>query len=209
MTRFLVLFALLISELSVPIASAGTAGAPVSGDVSLARLRSVEASEEGANWLAHGRGYAEQRYSPLGQIDNGNVAQLGLAWSFDVGNRFVMQTTPLAIDGVLYFTAAWSVVHALDAKTGEELWRFDPQVPREESYRYCCGFSNRGVAAVLLLRLRFRFRMSLSGAQPPCCPPRSVPGGGGGGWWCVCVWGGPGGSGQSSGHKVLCLKIEK
>ncbi len=147
MTRFLVLFALLISELSVPIASAGTAGAPVSGDVSLARLRSVEASEEGANWLAHGRGYAEQRYSPLGQIDNGNVAQLGLAWSFDVGNRFVMQTTPLAIDGVLYFTAAWSVVHALDAKTGEELWRFDPQVPREESYRYCCGFSNRGVAA--------------------------------------------------------------
>ena len=147
MTRFLVLFALLISQLSVSIARAETAAEPVSGDVSDARLRSVEASGEGANWLAHGRGYGEQRYSPLGQIDNGNVAQLGLAWSFDVGNRFVMQTTPLAIDGVLYFTAAWSVVHALDAKTGEELWRFDPQVPREESYRYCCGFSNRGVAA--------------------------------------------------------------
>jgi len=146
-TRFLVLFALLISQLSVSIARAETAAEPVSGDVSDARLRSVEASGEGANWLAHGRGYAEQRYSPLGQIDNGNVAELGLAWSFDVGNRFVMQTTPLAIDGVLYFTAAWSVVHALDAKTGEELWRFDPQVPREESYRYCCGFSNRGVAA--------------------------------------------------------------
>ena len=147
MTRFLVLFALLISQLSVSIARAETAAEPVSGDVSDARLRSVEASGEGANWLAHGRGYGEQRYSPLGQIDNGNVAELGLAWSFDVGNRFVMQTTPLAIDGVLYFTAAWSVVHALDAKTGEELWRFDPQVPREESYRYCCGFSNRGVAA--------------------------------------------------------------
>ena len=147
MTRFLVLFALLITQMSVPIARAETAGAPVSGDVSDARLRSVKASGEDANWLAHGRGYAERRYSPLDEIDNGNVAELGLAWSFDVGNRFVMQTTPLAIDGVLYFTAAWSVVHALDAKTGEELWRFDPQVPREESYRYCCGFSNRGVAA--------------------------------------------------------------
>ena len=146
-TRYLVFVALLISQLSVSIARAETAAEPVSGDVSDARLRSVEASGEGANWLAHGRGYGEQRYSPLGQIDNGNVAELGLAWSFDVGNRFVMQTTPLAIDGVLYFTAAWSVVHALDAKTGEELWRFDPQVPREESYRYCCGFSNRGVAA--------------------------------------------------------------
>ena len=120
-TRYLVFVALLISQLSVSIARAETAAEPVSGDVSDARLRSVEASGEGANWLAHGRGYGEQRYSPLGQIDNGNVAQLGLAWSFDVGNRFVMQTTPLAIDGVLYFTAAWSVVHALDAKTGEEL----------------------------------------------------------------------------------------
>ena len=96
-TRYLVFVALLISQLSVPIARAEPAGTPVSGDVSDARLRSVEASGEGANWLAHGRGYGEQRYSPLGQIDNGNVAQLGLAWSFDVGNRFVMQTTPLAL----------------------------------------------------------------------------------------------------------------
>ncbi|MFK7896281.1 MAG: PQQ-dependent dehydrogenase, methanol/ethanol family [Myxococcota bacterium] len=106
----------------------------------------AEASEAG-NWLAHGRGYAEKRYSPLAQINNDNVDALGLAWSFEIGNRVAVQTTPLAIDGVLYFTSGWSEVHALDAKTGESLWRFDPEVPRETSYRYCCGFSNRGVAA--------------------------------------------------------------
>ena len=141
------ILALLAGNLIAPSASADPASTVRPETVSDARLRESDVEGEAANWLAHGRGYAEQRYSPLAQIDNDTVADLGLAWSFDVGNRFVMQTTPLAIDGVLYFTSAWSVVHALDAKTGEELWRFDPEVPREESYRYCCGFSNRGVSA--------------------------------------------------------------
>ena len=130
-------------------ADPGTLGGGAS--VSDARLRALDApldpGREAGNWLAHGRGYAEQRYSPLAQIDNGNVGELGLAWTFDVGDREGMQTTPLVIDGTLYFTAGWSVVYALDAKTGREIWRFDPEVPREESHRYCCGFSNRGLAA--------------------------------------------------------------
>jgi quinohemoprotein ethanol dehydrogenase len=113
-----------------------------------ARLRASDQGGEADNWLSHGRGYAEQRFSPLDQIDTNNVERLGLAWSFDTNNKVAMQTTPLVIDGVLYFTAGWSVVHALDAKTGEELWRYDPKVPRTESYRFCCGFSNRGVAAL-------------------------------------------------------------
>ena len=151
--------AILSSLLLVPSVSVGEtrgvkAESSVVTHVTDARLRAADARPNGANprgeaanWLAHGRGYAEQRYSPLDQIDNDNVDELGLAWSFEIGNRLGMQTTPLAIDGALYFTSAWSVVHALDARSGKELWRFDPEVPREESYRYCCGFSNRGVAA--------------------------------------------------------------
>ena len=125
---------------------AGSAGAdrmPVSD----ARLRASDAGLEAENWLSHGRGYAEQRFSPLAQINNETVDQLGLAWSFETGDLGALQTTPVVIDGVLYFTGSWSVVFALDAASGEQLWRYDPQVPREESYRYCCGFSNRGVAA--------------------------------------------------------------
>jgi quinohemoprotein ethanol dehydrogenase len=131
----------LMTALAQPVAAQSSA-------VTDARLRASDAGGEADNWLSHGRGYAEQRYSPLDQINSETVGKLGLAWSFETGNKVAMQTTPLAIDGALYFTAGWSVVHALDAKTGEELWRFDPKVPRDESYRYCCGFSNRGVAAL-------------------------------------------------------------
>ncbi|MGB0621399.1 MAG: PQQ-dependent dehydrogenase, methanol/ethanol family [Myxococcota bacterium] len=112
-----------------------------------ARLRASDTGSEAGNWLSHGRGYAEQRFSPLDQIDTESIGRLGLAWSFDTDDRVALQTTPLVIDGVLYFTAGWSVLYAVDGATGEALWRYDPQVPREESYRFCCGFSNRGVAA--------------------------------------------------------------
>lgn len=103
-------------------------------------------ADESNNWTAYGRDNFEQRHSPLSEINRDNASQLKLAWSFDTGNRAGLQATPLVIDGVMYVTAPWSVLHALDAKTGEELWRFDPQVPREESYRFCCGVVNRGAA---------------------------------------------------------------
>jgi quinohemoprotein ethanol dehydrogenase len=57
-----------------------------------------------------------------------------------------LQGTPLVVDGVMYASAEWSVVYALDARTGEVLWKYDPLVPRETAYKYCCGAVNRGVA---------------------------------------------------------------
>ena len=98
------------------------------------------------NWLTHGRDYGEQRYSPLDQIRQDNVADLGLAWSFDLGTRRGLEATPLVADGVLYATGTWSVVYALDAATGEELWTYDPRVPREKGRDACCDVVNRGVA---------------------------------------------------------------
>ncbi len=114
------------------------------GSVDDARL--VAAAGEPANWLTHGGTYAEQRYSLLDKIDADNVSQLGLAWSYETGTDRGLEATPIVADGVIYATASWSVVFALDAKTGEELWRFDPQVPRDTAAKACCDVVNRGVA---------------------------------------------------------------
>jgi quinohemoprotein ethanol dehydrogenase len=103
-----------------------------------------QASEEG--WPVHGRTPGEQRYSPLDQIDEHNVARLGLAWTYATGTTRGLEATPIVADGVLYATGSWSVVFALDARTGRELWRFDPQVSGEVGARACCDVVNRGVA---------------------------------------------------------------
>src|SRR6185503_12645415 len=89
-------------------------------------------------WLSYGRTYDEQRFSPLAKVDAGNVAQLGLAWYYDLDTAHrVQESTPLVIDGVMYVTSAWSKLFALDAKTGKELWRFDPKVPGEAAVKAC------------------------------------------------------------------------
>lgn len=110
--------------------------------VDAARIGNPAAGE----WLSHGRTYDEQRYSPLERITDKNVAELGLAWSFDLGVPRGAEATPLVAGGVIYITEPWSVVQALDAKTGKPIWRYDPEVPREKAYDACCDVVNRGVA---------------------------------------------------------------
>lgn len=108
--------------------------------------RLVDAANEPENWLTHGGDYAEQRYSSLSSIDEGNVAELGLAWSFDLKTERGVEATPLVADGVMYVSAPFSVVHALDAATGAVHWTYDPNMDRGWSRNVCCGFVNRGVA---------------------------------------------------------------
>ncbi len=98
------------------------------------------------NWPSYGLDYAESRFSRLNQINTANVGELGLAWSYDLESTRGVEATPIVVDGVMYVTASWSVVHALDAVTGEKLWVFDPEVPREFAYKGCCDVVNRGVA---------------------------------------------------------------
>jgi len=113
---------------------------PVTGD------RIVNANAEPQNWLSHGRTYDEQRFSPLYDINESNVAELELAWHFDIATNRSMEATPLVADGVMYVTAAWSVVYALNAGTGELLWKYDPEVPRSWGTYACCDVPNRGAA---------------------------------------------------------------
>ena len=100
-------------------------------------------------WRHHGGNPAETYYSTLDQIDAANVAGLEVAWSWEIpkaGAR--IEATPLIADGVLYATGPFSIVFALDAATGAEIWRWDPGIPTEDrgGPRTCCGDVNRGAA---------------------------------------------------------------
>lgn len=97
------------------------------------------------DWSMHGGSYDEQRFSPLKQINEQNVQKLGLVWSHEFFTNRGLEATPLVVNGVIYTTGEWSVVYALDAKTGQILWTYDPKVPRSRARTICCDVVNRGV----------------------------------------------------------------
>lgn len=98
------------------------------------------------DWLKHGLTDAEGRFSELADINTSNIGELGLAWSFDFPTNRGMESSPLVSDGVIYSTSSWSMVFAHDAISGELLWFYDPEVPREWAVHTCCDVVNRGVA---------------------------------------------------------------
>ena len=100
----------------------------------------------GKEWLNYGRTYKEQRYSPLAEINTNNVKELDLAWSFKFDTARGMEATPIMHNGVLYVSTGWSHVHAINARTGAELWHYDAKVPKAHLAKTCCGPVNRGVA---------------------------------------------------------------
>jgi len=100
----------------------------------------------GSEWLTYGRDYQEQRFSPLSSIDRANVDQLDLVWSFDFSTAHGMEATPLMHNGVLYVSTGWSHVHAIDARTGKEIWHYDAKLDKSHLVQACCGPVNRGVA---------------------------------------------------------------
>jgi quinohemoprotein ethanol dehydrogenase len=97
-------------------------------------------------WVTYGHDYAETHFSPLKQINVENVSRLALAWTWETGTEGGIESTPLISNGVLYATGPWSVVFAVDARTGKEKWRYDPDIARVNGPRLCCGPVNRGVA---------------------------------------------------------------
>jgi len=121
------------------------AAASKPADVDGARI--IQADQEPENWLSHGRTYNEQRFSPLKAINDKNVNQVALAWYYSLDTRRGQEATPLVVDGVMYFTTAWSKVISLDAASGVRRWEYDPKVPPEWAVNACCDVVNRGVAA--------------------------------------------------------------
>lgn len=98
------------------------------------------------DWPTIGVDYAETRYSRLDQINATNVKDLGLAWSYNLESTRGVEATPVVVDGIMYVSASWSVVHAIDTRTGNRIWTYDPQVDRSTGFKGCCDVVNRGVA---------------------------------------------------------------
>lgn len=111
----------------------------------------LKAAGKGTEWLTNGMDWGEQRYSTMAQITPANIGKLALAWSYELGpGGGSQQATPLYSNGILYTVTNWSIVAAVDAKTGKEIWRYDPDADRSMTQfgksRLCCGVNSRGVA---------------------------------------------------------------
>jgi quinohemoprotein ethanol dehydrogenase len=130
--------------LAVALALAACNSQPEAGNVTEARL--LAAKDNGDDWLSHGRTYAEQRFSPLTDINDANVGQLSLAWAVELDTNRGQEATPIVVDGVMYLTTAWSKVMAVDAAIGKVLWQFDPKPIGAKGAHACCDVVNRGVA---------------------------------------------------------------
>src|SRR6202047_2832445 len=100
--------------------------APKAGKVTEARVASE--TSEGTNWLINGRTFESQHFSPLKQINDQNVAGLGLAWYLDIDSAMGIVSEPIVVDGVAYVSAPQSKVYAVDAASGKLIWKFDPKV---------------------------------------------------------------------------------
>lgn len=100
-----------------------------------------------SDWGHHGGGIDESNYSRLTEIDVTNIGRLGLAWSLDLPDEVTLEATPLAVNGVLYFTGTYSVVYAVDAVSGRLLWKHDPKIWEHGAARLRLQFAaSRGVA---------------------------------------------------------------
>ena len=106
----------------------------------------AQGRQDNVDWATYGRDFMEQRFSPLDHINDKNAAQLGLAWQFETATDRGLEATPLVIDGVMYATGSWSVTYAIDARTGKQLWKYDPEVHRKYDNIACCDVVNRGAA---------------------------------------------------------------
>src|SRR3712207_909476 len=123
---------------------------PVAQNVTYERI--LQARSEPQNWLTYYGAYNGQRYSPLDQINTENVKRLAPAWVYQFGptglhagqSTYSFECAPIVVDGVMYITGWDGLVWALDAKTGQELWRYQHAIPFDTPL--CCGNVNRGVA---------------------------------------------------------------
>ncbi|MGE0822866.1 MAG: PQQ-dependent dehydrogenase, methanol/ethanol family [Candidatus Binatia bacterium] len=106
--------------------------------------RLLKGTEDPSAWLMYGGNYQSWRYSPLKDVNKQNVKNLTVAWIFQTGVPGQLEASPIIADGILYFTASYNHVYALDAVTGEPIWRYDHPLP--DDLRLCCGPTNRGVA---------------------------------------------------------------
>jgi quinohemoprotein ethanol dehydrogenase len=151
MTRSLLTYALLLLTLcgcapespeQTPVSVAPAVKSPGRID----RERLLAADSEPENWFSTGRDFGKSHYSPLTEINKTNIGRLGLAWEYQTQTKRGLEATPIVVDGFMYTSGPLGRVYALDARTGSELWTFDPQADMQANRAACCDQVNRGVA---------------------------------------------------------------
>jgi quinohemoprotein ethanol dehydrogenase len=124
-----------------------SAATQAAGNVTEERV--LAESGKGANWFVKGGNFDGEHFSPLTDINEDNIGDLGLAWVTAIPAPDGISATPIVVDGVIYFSAAYSVAFAVDAGTGRILWSFDPDVRAAFAERPDTSWLarvNRGVA---------------------------------------------------------------
>lgn len=135
--RWLIVLAVLLVNAPAAGAAPANQAAPAAGEPA------------GNNWPMYGGNYFNQRYSSLDQINTGNVANLKGAWVYHIGTSSAsgsFESSPVVVDGTMYLTGPQSQVYALDAATGQEKWKYAPDIEAIFTLPLCCGQVNRGVA---------------------------------------------------------------
>jgi quinohemoprotein ethanol dehydrogenase len=143
---------LIVTILSIILTGCGNKPAPASE----AHIKNVTSSIDDAflanandspdNWVTYGKNYAEDRFSPLNEINKDNIGKLGLAWSLNLGTTRGIEATPLVMDGIMFISGPWSKVFAIDARNGKLIWTYDPKVHGRWGEKACCDVVNRGLA---------------------------------------------------------------
>jgi quinohemoprotein ethanol dehydrogenase len=145
-SRYLVRLAHLICAVCISCGGRGIEAAEPTQFGAVDDQRLHHAAAEPGQWFTVGRDSQGSYYSPLDQINADNVTSLGFAWEYRLGTYRGLEATPVVVDGVLYTSGIAGRVYALDARTGQKIWTFDPD-NNPQSMRYpCCDVVNRGVA---------------------------------------------------------------
>src|SRR3989475_3589562 len=139
--------ALAIASTAVVIVVRSSTDATVKpGDVNESRIMADAAT--GNNWLVNGRTNDSKHFSPLKQINDQNVANLGLAWYLDYDGLMGVVSEPIVVDGVIYVSAPLSKVYAVEASTGKLLWKYDPQIRLDQALNGSYSARTNGGVAV-------------------------------------------------------------
>lgn len=123
------------------------ADADAAGNVTQSRV--ITESANGENWFLNGGNFRGEHFSPLTEINTGNVGDLKLEWSLDLPAPDGIAATPIVVDGTIYLSTPGSIVFAIDAVTGEMHWTFDPELYKQFAERPYLSWGarvNRGVA---------------------------------------------------------------
>ena len=141
---FSTLVAFVMTSINGAWAQDGTSTAVPGALAPVSNERLSQGTEDPSAWLMYGGNFENWRYSPLTTINRDNVDKLQAAWMFQTGIPGQLEAAPIIADGILYLTASYNNLYALDAVTGAILWHHEHQMPSD--LVICCGPTNRGVA---------------------------------------------------------------